>query len=74
MSAAEMATLKKNPLTRGMRPGWPIGVAGLMTVMRVLPPDLYDKVVSGTGEVLPGAGGLPGAAPPKMGHMEHMEH
>jgi manganese oxidase len=73
MSAGEMAAYKKNPLTRGMRPGWPMGVMGLMTVFRVLPPDLYDKVVSGKGEVLPGAS-VPGAAPPKMGQMEHMEH
>ena len=73
MSAAEMATLKKNPLTRGMRPGWPMSVMGLMTLFRVLPPDLYDKVVSGKGEVLPGAS-VPGAAPPKMGHMDHMGH
>ena len=73
MSAAEMSALKKNPLTRGMRPGWPMSVMGLMTLFRVLPPDLYDKVVSGKGEVLPGAS-VPGAAPPKTGHMEHMEH
>ena len=54
------------PETRGMRRPWFTGVEGLMTVLRVLPPDLYDKVVSGKGEVAPGAsvpGGTPGEMP-----------
>jgi FtsP/CotA-like multicopper oxidase with cupredoxin domain len=71
MHAAEMAKIKSNPLTRGMRANWPMGVMGLMTVVRVLPPDLFDKVISGKGEVPPGAS-VPGATP---GHdMEHMHH
>lgn len=48
------------PETRGMRTGWFNGVEGLMTVVRVLPLDLYDKVVSGKGEVVPGES-VPGA-------------
>jgi FtsP/CotA-like multicopper oxidase with cupredoxin domain len=71
MSPAEMARLKKNPLTRGMREHWPMGVMGLMTVVRVLPPELFDKVISGKGEVLPGAS-VPGATP-AHGH-EHGKH
>jgi FtsP/CotA-like multicopper oxidase with cupredoxin domain len=71
MSAAEMARLKSNPMARGMRPHWPMGVMGLMTVVRVLPPDLYDKVISGKGEIAPGAS-VPGSMPGHdMGHMEH---
>ncbi|MDB5309450.1 MAG: twin-arginine translocation signal protein [Gemmataceae bacterium] len=70
MSPAEMAKVTKNPRTRGMRPMWPMGVMGLMTVVRVLPPDLYDKVVSGKGEVAPGAS-VPGSMPAH--HMEHMK-
>jgi FtsP/CotA-like multicopper oxidase with cupredoxin domain len=62
MSPAEMAKVTGNPRARGMRPMWPMGVMGLMTVVRVLPPDLYEKVVSGKGEVAPGAS-VPGAAP-----------
>jgi FtsP/CotA-like multicopper oxidase with cupredoxin domain len=61
--------------TRGMRRNWFTGVEAMMTVLRVLPPDLYDKVMSGKGEVEPGAsvpGGGPGQAPMmmhgKMGH------
>jgi hypothetical protein len=71
MSAAEMAKLTSNPRARGMRPHWPMGVMGLMTVVRVLPPDLYEKVVSGKGEVAPGAS-VPGSTPARG--MEHMHH
>jgi hypothetical protein len=71
MSPAGMAKFKKNPRTRGMRPHWPMGVMGLMTVVRVLPPDLYDKVISGKGEVSPGAS-VPGSGPAHdMGHRKH---
>jgi hypothetical protein len=74
MSPADMAKVTKNPLTRGMRAMWPMGVMGLMTVVRVLPPNLYDKVVSGKGEVVPGAS-VPGAMPAdRMEHMNHMKH
>jgi FtsP/CotA-like multicopper oxidase with cupredoxin domain len=69
MSPAEMAKLAGNPRARGMRAMWPMGVMGLMTVVRVLPPDLYDKVVSGKGEVAPGAS-VPGSRPAHG--MEHM--
>jgi manganese oxidase len=74
MSPAEMAKVEKNPKTRGMRPMWHMEVMGLFTVVRVLPPDLYDKVISGKGEVPPGAS-VPGSAPTHdMEHMKHMKH
>jgi manganese oxidase len=74
MSPAEMAKVEKNPLTRGMRPMWHMEVMGLFTVVRVLPPDLYDKVISGKGEVAPGES-VPGAMPAHdMEHMKHMKH
>jgi hypothetical protein len=74
MSPPEMAKVEKNPRTRGMRPMWHMEVMGLFTVVRVLPPDLYDKVISGKGEVPPGAS-VPGSRPAHdMGHMEHMKH
>jgi hypothetical protein len=67
------AALKKlnKPQTRGMRQDWYKGVEALMTVVRVLPPDLYDRVVSGKGDVPPGAS-VPGSGPgkPHEGH-EH---
>ena len=40
------------PLTRGMRRNWFAGVEALMSVIRVLPPDLYDKVISGKPQVI----------------------
>jgi manganese oxidase len=73
MSPAEMAKINKNSLTRGMRPHWAMGVMGLFTVVRVLPPDLYDKVVSGKGDVLPGAS-VPGSAPAHDMERMHMKH
>lgn len=65
------AALKKlnKPETRGMRKDWYKGVEALMTVVRVLPPDLYEKVVSGKGDVPPGAS-VPGSGEDHKGH-EH---
>jgi FtsP/CotA-like multicopper oxidase with cupredoxin domain len=40
---------------RGMRMGWAMGVMGLMTVMRVLPPELFDLVMNGEHMIKPGA-------------------
>jgi len=39
---------------RGMRKEWHMGVHGLMTVLRVLPPELYDLVMAGDRELKPG--------------------
>lgn len=68
-SEKEIEKLNSRWQTRGMRKGWFEGVEGLMTVVRVLPPELYDRVVSGKGEVLPGAS-VPGSMPGK----EHDKH
>ena len=38
------------PETFGMRPGWSGGVMGMMTVVRVLPEEMYDKVMALVGE------------------------
>ncbi len=70
MSKEEIEKLVSNPLTRGMAPQWYMGVMGLMTVVRVLPPELYEKVVSRKGEIAAGAS-VPGA---KFTPMEQMGH
>jgi FtsP/CotA-like multicopper oxidase with cupredoxin domain len=54
MSEEKLRKLNKRE-TRGMRRDWYTGVEGLMTVVRVLPPDLYERVMSGEGDVEPGA-------------------
>ena len=57
------------PQSRGMRQNWYAGVQALMTVLRVLPDDLYEKVTSGKGDIPPGAS-VPGASPGGM-HQHH---
>lgn len=63
------------PLTRGMRRNWPMGVMAMMTVLRVLPDDLYEKVVSGEGRVEPGASVPGGGSGKEMSGQEghHMQ-
>jgi hypothetical protein len=62
------------PLTRGMRRNWPMGTQAMMTILRVLPDDLYEKVISGKGDIEPGAS-VPGAGPgSEMGHGGHESH
>ncbi len=43
----------------GMRPGWSMGVEGLSTVVRILPPDQFDMIME--AEIQSGH------------HMHHME-
>jgi hypothetical protein len=57
-------------LTRGMRRNWPMGTQAMMTVLRVLPDDLYEKVISGQGEIQPGMS-VPGAGPGNANHSGH---
>jgi FtsP/CotA-like multicopper oxidase with cupredoxin domain len=59
-SEKEIEKLNSRWQTRGMREGWFEGVEGLMTVVRVLPDELYERVVSGKGDIEPGAS-VPGA-------------
>jgi hypothetical protein len=50
-----------------MRTDWYTGIDGLFTAVRVLPPDLFEAVMSGEGVVPPGAsipGGGANEAPP----------
>jgi hypothetical protein len=65
VAEADLRKINK-PETRGMRRSWFAGLEALHTVVRVLPPDLYDRVVSGQGDIPPGAsvpGGGRGAMP-----------
>lgn len=44
-----MARIEGRREAMGMRPGWSMGVEGLFTVVRVLPPELYDKIMETEG-------------------------
>jgi manganese oxidase len=71
MSGETLRKLTGKRETRGMRRDWYTGVAGLMTVVRVLPPELYDRVMLGNDDVAPGLsvpGGPPGEAMPHHHH------
>lgn len=46
--------IKGRPEVAGMRDNWYTGLKGLMTCIRVLPHDLYDRVVSGDPSIKPG--------------------
>ncbi len=37
---------KNKPETFGLRPGWTGGMMGMMTLVRVLPPEKYDQIVA----------------------------
>jgi hypothetical protein len=54
-----------------MRADWYTGVEGLFTVVRVLPPDLFEQVMSGEGDVPPGASIPGGEATPAGEHHHH---
>lgn len=67
MPAEKLRKITGKREARGMRRDWFTGVEGLMTVVRVLPPELYDQVMSGEGDVPAGAstpGGGPGSTDP----------
>ena len=73
MSEAEMMKVNK-PLTRGMRKNWFAGVEALHTIVRVLPPELYDKVMSDKADIPPGVsvpGGGAGEMPGMPGGHQH---
>jgi Cu/Ag efflux protein CusF len=37
---------KNKPETFGLRPGWTGGMMGMMTMVRVLPPDKFDQIMA----------------------------
>ena len=55
MSEAALEPVLSRREVQGMRQGWPMAVMGLMTVVRVLPDDLYDRVMLSDEPIPPGA-------------------
>lgn len=54
MRPEAIARITSKRETRGMRKDWHKGVKGLMTVLRVLPDDLYNKVMNSNAPLEPG--------------------
>jgi len=44
--AMAMDQMVEKPENYGLRPGWSGFMQGMMTFLRVLPPDMYDKVMA----------------------------
>ena len=54
MDRAALMKIMRRREVRGMRAGWHMGVKGLMTVLRVLPEDLYNRVMLSDEDIRPG--------------------
>ncbi|MEQ8790416.1 MAG: copper oxidase [Pirellulaceae bacterium] len=61
MAPAAMRKILGRREVAGMREGWHQGVAGMFTVIRVLPEELYNRVTSGDGSIPAGASVFPHA-------------
>jgi hypothetical protein len=59
-----MDNLVSRPQNYGLRPGWSGFMQGMMTFVRVLPPDKYDDVIKH----------IRAAKPPVMQDMPGMHH
>jgi FtsP/CotA-like multicopper oxidase with cupredoxin domain len=59
-SAEELAEIKGRRETFGMRRNWFIAPNAMMTVLRVLPEDLYEKVKAGRADI-PDGSSIPGS-------------
>ena len=60
MWAGERDKLNERPEVQGMRHNWYIAPNAMMTVLRVLPHDLYEKVKAGRMDIPDGAS-IPGS-------------
>ena len=69
MTMENMNKITSRRETHGMRDGWYKGVKGLFSVVRVLPPELFDKLTK-TDEPIPPNSSTPwgASAPMKMQH------
>jgi manganese oxidase len=56
MMMMSMDSSVAKPETYGLAPGWSSGVTGMTTLVRVLPPDLYEEVMKRVSERASGSG------------------
>jgi FtsP/CotA-like multicopper oxidase with cupredoxin domain len=59
-----MAEIEKRPYNFGLRPGWSGFMQGMMTLVRVLPPDRYDRVMEKIRQGQRGMPDIPGMQHP----------
>ena len=63
-----MDEMVAKPETHGLRAGWSGGMMGMMTLVRVLPPELYDEIQRLRSQASPSR---PAVAPsPGTGHTQ----
>ena len=72
MDMSWMGMIEGRREAAGMRAGWSMGVEGLSTIMRVLPPELYDKITQ-TNEPIPPNTSTPWG-PGDTKPMDHSSH
>src|SRR6266581_7894202 len=61
-----MDEMVAKPANYGLRPGWSGFMQGMMTLVRVLPPDMYEKIMAMKAKQSPNQLEMPG--------MEHHHH
>ncbi|HJT79251.1 MAG TPA: multicopper oxidase domain-containing protein, partial [Gemmataceae bacterium] len=69
---AQLAKINSRKEAQGMHEMWHMPIQGLFTVVRVLPPDLYDRVMA--GKALPHGASVPGPDPTGKDHGGMHEH
>ena len=69
---AQLAKINDRKEAKGMHEMWHMPIQGLFTVVRVLPPDLYEQVMA--GKALPHGASVPGPDPTGKDHGEMHKH
>ncbi len=63
-----MDKMVDKPENYGLRPGWSGFMQGMMSFVRVLPPDMYDKIMAMRAQRAPNKQQMPGMEMPSMEH------
>ena len=63
-----MDKMVDKPENYGLRPGWSGFMMGMMSFVRVLPPDMYDKIMTMRAQHSPTQQQMPGMDMPGMDH------
>ena len=66
-----MDKMVDKPENYGLRPGWSGFMQGMMTFVRVLPPDMYDKIMAMRAQRSPNKQQMPGMEMPGIEHQHN---